>query len=249
MSAWRNIQTITWRELSSLFSSPVAYVFVAIFLLLSGFFTFMIGGFFQLGQASLNRTFFEFVPWLWLALVPAIGMRLWSEEKRSGTIELLLTNPIQPWHAIVGKFLASWLVLFIALLLTFPLVLTILFLGQPELGVVFSGYLGSFLVAGAFLSVSSMTSAMSRNQVVSFIIAVVICLFFILAGFSPVTEFFRAFAPEYQPLIDFIAGFSVMTHYANFQRGLIDFRDVFYFLSVIAFSLFATSILIRSQRQ
>src|SRR6202166_750124 len=180
MNSLANIKTITKRELSGYFSSPVAYVFIVIFLLLTGFFTFMAGGFFERGQASLDECFFLWHPWLYLFLVPAAGMRLWSEERRSGTMELLLTMPITPWQAIVGKFLASWLFLAIALVLTFPIVITVNYLGSPDNGVILSSYVGSFLLGGAYLAVTCMTSAMTRNQVVSFIVAVVICFLLIM---------------------------------------------------------------------
>ncbi len=247
-AAINNIKTIKTRELLAYFNSPVAYVFIVIFLLLAGFFTFMVGAFFERGEASLNFSFFSWHPWLWMVLAPAIGMRLWSEEQRLGTMELLLTTPIAPWHAIVGKFAASWAVLLAALLLTFPLVITVNYLGDPDQGVIFSGYLGSFLMAGTFLAVTSMTSAMTRNQVISFIISVVICLFLILAGFEPVTRAVLEVAPKSQWLVDFVAGFGVMPHFESFQRGVIDFRDVFYFLSVIAFCLFCTSVILKSHR-
>ncbi len=246
--ALSNISTIKKRELLAYFNSPVAYVFIVIFLLLAGFFTFMLGGFFERGEASLAQSFFVWHPWLWLVLAPAIGMRLWSEEQRLGTMELLLTTPIHPWQAILGKFGASWAVLFCALALTFPLVITVNYLGNPDGGVILAGYLGSFLVAGAFLAVSSMTSAMTRNQVISFIVSVLVCLFLILAGFEPVTRIVSQAFPTAQWLVDFIAAFGVMSHYENFQRGVIDFRDLFYFLSVIGFCLFATSVILRGHR-
>src|SRR5213083_3416177 len=176
MSAWWNIKAIAKRELGGYFASPVAYVFIVIFLLLCGFFTFMLGGFFERREASLV-SFFLWHPWLYLFLVPAVGMRLWSEERRLGTLELLLTMPITAWQAIVGKFLASWLFLALALALTFPVVITVNYLGHPDNGVIFAGYIGSLLMAGAYLAISAMTSAMTRNQVVSFIVAVVLSLF------------------------------------------------------------------------
>src|SRR5215212_9190097 len=182
-----HIKTIAKRELSGYFASPVAYVFIVIFLLLMGFFTFMAGGFFERGEASL-AAFFLWHPWLYLFLVPAVGMRLWSEERRMGTMELLLTFPITSWQAIVGKFVASWLFLLLALALTFPVWMTANYLGNPDNGVIFAAYLGSFLMAGAYLAISCMTSAMTRNQVVSFIVSVVICLLLILAGWPPVTN-------------------------------------------------------------
>src|SRR6266481_28169 len=188
MNALANIKTITKRELAAYFSSPLAYVFIVIFLLLCGFFTFFVGGFFEIDQASLVRPFFIWHPWFYLFLVPAVGMRLWAEERRVGTIELLLTMPITAWQAIVGKFLASWLFLLLALVLTFPVFITVNYLGSPDNGVVVTSYVGSFLMAGAYLAISCMTSAMTRNQVVSFIVSVVACLFLILCGFPPVTD-------------------------------------------------------------
>ena len=246
-TALANIKTITKRELTSYFTSPVAYVFIVIFLLLLGFFTFMIGGFFERGEASLV-SFFPWHPWLYLFLVPAMGMRLWSEERRLGTLEFLLTMPITPWQAILGKFLASWLFLAVALALSVPVVITVAYLGSPDLRAVFCGYIGSFLLAGAYLAVSCMTSALTRNQVVSFIISVVICLFLILAGWPPVTNMLTHMLTGSNWLVELVSAFSVMTHFESFQRGLLDSRDVFFFLSVIAFSLFTTGVIIRGLR-
>src|SRR3954468_16502009 len=185
MTGWTNIKTIAKREIAGYFASPVAYVFIVIFLLLCGFFTFMLGGFFERREASL-ASFFIWLPWLYLFLVPAVGMRLWSEERRQGTMELLLTMPVTAWQAIVGKFLASWLFLALALLLTFPIIISVNYLGNPDNGVIFCAYIGSVLLAGAYLAITSLTSAMTRNQVISFILSVVICLFLILAGWPPV---------------------------------------------------------------
>ncbi len=245
MSAWSNVKAIAKRELGAYFASPVAYVFIVIFLLLVGFFTFNVGQFFELGEASLT-SFFYWHPWLYLFLVPAVGMRLWSEERRQGTMELLLTMPITTWQAILGKFLASWAFLAIALLLTFPSVLTVNYLGDPDNGIVFAGYIGSLLLAGAYLAISSMTSAMTRNQVVSFIVSVVICLFLIIAGFGPVTDSLTSWGSA--GLVDTIASFSVITHFDPFQKGIVDIRDVIFFLSVIAFALFTTGVIIRAHR-
>ncbi len=241
----RNVWTIAKRELVGYFASPVAYVFIVIFLLLNGFFTFMLGAYFQRGEANLNA-FLMWHPWLYLFLVPAAGMRLWSEERRVGTLELLLTMPISAWQAIIGKFLACWLFLGLALLLTFPVVLTTLYLGNPDLGAIVTGYLGSFLLAGAYLAVTVMTSAMTRNQVISFILSVVICFFLILAGWEPVTDLLVRWAPEW--LVSTVASFSVMPHFAQFQRGVVDLRNLLFFGSVIAFCLFATSVVLRSLR-
>jgi ABC-2 type transport system permease protein len=241
----RAIRVIAKRELASYFSSPVAYVFLVIFLLLTGFFTFTAGSFFERGEASL-AAFFGWHPWLYLVVVPAIGMRLWAEERRSGTLELLFTMPITTWQAILAKFLASWLFIGIALLLTFPAVITVNVLGQPDNGAIFAGYLGSFFLAGTYLAITCMTSAMTRNQVVAFILSVVICLFLVLAGFNPVTDLMVRWASP--ALVDTVAAFSVVTHFDGFQRGVIDARDLVFFLSVIGFALFATGVILRSHR-
>ena len=240
-----NIWTITKRELGGYFNSPVAYVFLVIFLLMTGLFTFLIGQFIESEQANL-RAFFTWHPWLYLFLVPAVGMRLWSEERRLGTMELLLTMPISLWHCIIGKFLASWIFLTLALILTFPVWITVNYLGDPDNSVVLASYIGSFFLAGAYLSVTSMTSAFTRNQVISFILSVVICLFLILCGFPPVTDVVETVAPRW--IVEFTAAFSVMPNVEQFNNGQIDSRSVIYFLSVIGFPLFATSVIIRGLR-
>lgn len=244
MTAWHAIRTIAKRELVSYFTSPVAYVFLVIFLLLTGFLTFTAGAFFERGEAGLGA-FFGWHPWVYLVLVPAIGMRLWAEERRAGTLELLLTLPVAAWQAILGKFLASWAFLGIALALTFPVVITVNVLGAPDNGQIFAGYLGSLFLAGAYLAITCMTSAMTRNQVIAFILSVVMCLFLILAGFSPVTDLMARWASP--ALVDTVAAFSVVAHFDGFQKGVIDSRDLFYFLSVIGFSLFATSVVLRNR--
>src|SRR3989454_9296517 len=245
MNSWANIRTIAKREMGGYFASPVAYVFIVIFLILCGFFTFMLGGFFERHEASLV-SFFLWHPWLYLFLVPAVGMRLWSEERRLGTMELLLTMPITAWQAILGKFLASWLFLALALAMTFPVWITVNYLGSPDNGVILCGYLGSWLMAGAYLAISCITSAMTRTQVVSFIISVVVCLFFILAGFPPVINMLESWAKPW--LVDTIASFSVITHFEGFQKGVLDSRDIIFFLSLIGFSLFTTSVILRTHR-
>jgi len=245
MSAGAIIGTIARRELAAYFESPVAYVFLVIFLLLAGFFTFAFGGFFERGEASLGA-FFGWMPWLFLFLVPAVGMRLWSDERRLGTIELLLTLPVTSWQAILGKFFASWLFLAIALALTFPVVITVNVLGDPDNGVIACGYVGSLLLAGAYLALSCMTSALARSQVISFIIAVMLCLILILVGFNPVTDLLARWASP--SVVESIAGFSVLTHFDGLQKGVIDSRDVLYFASVMVFALFTTGVIIRSHR-
>ena len=202
-------------------------------------------GFFERGQASLE-SFFAWHPWLYLFLVPAVGMRMWSEERRLGTIELLLTMPVTPWQAIVGKFIASWAVVALALVLTFPMWITVNYLGNPDNGVILAGYVGSFLMGGAYLSITAMTSAMTRNQVVAFIVSVVLSLFLILAGYPPVTNMLVSWAKPW--IVEAIASFSVMTHFEGLQKGVLDSRDILYFLSVIGFSLFSTSVIVRTHR-
>ena len=245
MNAWRNVWTITKRELAAYFTSPLAYIFLVIFLLLCGFFTFFVAHFLDAGEASLVRPFFDWHPWFYLFLVPAVGMRLWAEERRVGTIELLLTMPITPWQAIFGKFLASWLFLALALVLTFPMVITVNYLGHPDNGIIFSAYIGSWLMAGAYLAISCATSALTRSQVVSFIISVVICLFLILAGFPPVIDVLQQAGPW---VASVVTSFSVMTHFESFQKGVLDFRDLVFFVSVIGFALFTTSVILRTHR-
>ena len=244
-SPWATIRTIAKRELAAYFESPVAYVFLVIFLLLAGFFTFTFGGFFERGEASLEA-FFNWLPWLFLFLVPAAGMRLWSEERRLGTIELLLTMPVAAWQAIIGKFLASWLFLIVALALTFPMIVTVNWLGDPDNGVIASGYVGAALLAGAYLAISCMTSALTRNQVIAFILAVVLCLLLVLVGFSPLTDLLARWASPW--VVEGVAKFSVLTHYDGFEKGVLDSRDLLYFLSIMAYALFVTGVVIRNHR-
>lgn len=247
MTATANIKTIAKRELEEYFSSPLAYVVIVIFLLLIGFFTFSAaGGFFERGQANLAGPFFVWHPWLYLFLVPAVGMRLWAEERRVGTLELLFTMPITPWQAIVGKFIASWLFLGVALVLTFPVVITVNYLGSPDNGVIFCAYVGSWLMGGAYLAISCITSAITRNQVISFILAFMICLLLVLCGWPPVTNFLTRWDTPW--LLNVVASLSVMTHFEWFMKGVLDSRDIIYFLSIIGFSLFTTSVILRSHR-
>jgi ABC-2 type transport system permease protein len=245
MNTIANIKAIIYRELYSYFVSPVAYVFIIIFLLLMGFFTFMLGNFFQRNEASLDA-FFLWHPWLYMFLVPSAGMRLWSEEQRSGTLELLFTLPTTVWQAVWGKFLAGCVFLGICLVLTFPIVITVKYLGNPDSGIIVCGYIGSYLIACTFLAVSELTSALTRNQVISFIISLVFCLLLILAGWPPVTNLFVKWAPVW--LVDFVAAFSIIPHFEGLQRGVIDSRDIIYYLSVIVFTLFATGAVLRGRR-
>ncbi len=239
-----NIWAVAKRELLGFFASPVAYVFIIIFLLLSGFFTMMVGQFFERNEASLD-SFFLWHPWLYLVLVPAVGMRLWAEERRSGSIELLLTFPLREGEVIIGKFLAAWSVLALALLLTFPLVITVGVLGKPDYGVIASGYLGSLLLSGSYLAVSSATSALTRNQVISMVLSVMFCLFLILAGWPPVTNLLVKWAPA--ALVQGVASFSVIPYFETLQKGVVDLKSATYFLSIMAFGLFATAAILRNR--
>ncbi|MCF8083124.1 MAG: ABC transporter permease [Deltaproteobacteria bacterium] len=241
----RNTAAILWREFAAYFGSPVAYVFIVIFLLLAGFCTFSFSRFYEMGQADL-RAFFDWHPWIFLFLVPAVAMRLWAEERRTGTIELMMTLPVTLTQAILGKFLAAWAFLGVALVLTFPMPLTVAYLGDPDMGTVYCGYFGSFLIAGAYLSVGSMTSAMTRNQVISFILSVVICLFLVLAGWPPVTDVLSGWAPVW--LVDVVSGFSFMSHFSAMERGVVDLRDLFYYASVIFFMLFANGVILQNRK-
>ncbi|MFZ1222766.1 MAG: ABC transporter permease subunit [Dokdonella sp.] len=235
------ISTVCKRELRSYFATPVAYVFIVIFLVLSSAFTFYLGNFYERGQADL-LPFFSFLPWLYLFLVPAVSMRLWSEERKSGTIELLLTLPITMWQAVMGKFLAAWLFIGIALALTFPLWITVNYLGYPDNGVIFASYLGAWLMAGAFLAIGSCISAATRNQVVAFILTVVVCFLLVMAGFPLVLDAFRSWAP--QVLVDAIASLSFLTHFSSISKGVIDLRDLLYFVLMTGFWLYASAIVI-----
>ncbi|MFQ5702368.1 MAG: ABC transporter permease, partial [Acidobacteriota bacterium] len=221
-------------ELGAYFSSPLAYVFIVIFLALSGGLTFFLGAFLERGQADL-QAFFQFHPWLYLFLLPAVGMRLWAEERKTGTIEFLMTLPISTGQAVLGKFLAAWVFAGIALALTFPLWITVNYLGSPDNGVILGAYLGSWLMAGAFLAISASVSALTKNQVIAFVGAAVICFLFIMSGVDLVQSFFRAWAPEV--LIRTIAELSVLTNFRALARGVIDLRDIIFFVSLIGISL------------
>lgn len=235
------ILTVAGRELRAYFATPVAYVFIVIFLALTGVFTFYLGGFFERGQADL-APFFNFHPWLYLFLVPAISMRLWAEERKNGSIELLMTMPITMAQAVVGKFIAAWAFAGVALALTAPIWITVNYLGEPDNGVILAAYVGSLLMAGAFLAIGSCISAANRSQVVAFIITVVICFVFMLAGFPIVLDFFSNWAP--QSLVDTVSGLSFLTHFNALSKGVLDLRDVVYFLLVIAAWLYATAVVL-----
>lgn len=250
MCPCKSITAIAKREWKAYFNSPVAYIFIIIFLALAGFFTFSVSRFFEAGQADL-RAFFFWHPWLYLILVPAVAMRLWSEERRSGTVELLLTLPVTPMQAILGKFAAAWAFLLLALALTFPVVLSAYYLGRPDAGVIASGYLGSGLLAGAYLAVGMMTSALTRNQVISFVLSVVICFFLLIAGWPPVTDLLVRVVhdrPWLEWLVHAVASFSVMPHFESIQRGVVDLRDLVYYASVMGFMLFATHLVLDNRK-
>ena len=231
------------REFQGYFATPVAYVFIVIFLFLTGLFTFYIGAFYERGQADLEP-FFRYHPWLYMLLIPAISMRLWSEERKSGTLELLLTLPMSLAEAVVGKFLAAWAFTAIALALTFPLWLTVNYLGNPDNTVIAAGYLGSLLMAGGFLAIGSCISALTRNQVVAFVISFVVCFGFNLSGFPLVLDFFSGWAP--QAVVDAVSSFSFLTHFNSIQKGVIDLRDIIFFTSLIAVWLYANMLAIES---
>ena len=233
------------RELKGYFATPVAYVFIVIFLFLTGIFTFYMGGFYERNQADLEP-FFRFHPWLYLLLIPAISMRLWSEERRSGTIELLMTLPVSPAAAVAGKFLAAWCFTAVALALTFPMWLTVNYLGEPDNAVILAGYVGSLVMAGGFLAIGACISALTRNQVVAFVISVVVCFCFVMSGFSLVIDFFRGWAP--QALVEAIASFSFLTHFDSIMKGVIDVRDLVYFGTLIVFWLYANVIVITNRK-
>jgi len=235
----RNVGIIMRRELASYFATPLAYVFILIFLVLAAAFTFYLGGFYERGQADLDP-FFTFHPWLYLFLIPAISMRLWAEERKSGTIELLMTQPVTLWEAVLGKFLAAWLFTALALGLTFPMWITVNFLGHPDNGAILAAYLGSLMLAGGFLAIGSCMSALTRNQVVAFILGVVVSFVFLLAGFPGVLDVFRGWAP--QALTDAIASLSLLTHYESIMKGVIDVRDLLYFGMLISLFLVATGV-------
>ena len=239
------IRIIAARELRAYFATPLAYVFMVIFLALMGVFTFYIGGFYESEQANLSA-FFNFHPWLYLFLVPAISMRLWAEERKSGNIELLMTLPVTTGQAVTGKFLAAWIFTAVTLALTFPIWITVNYLGDPDNGVILAAYLGSLLMAGGFLAIGSCISAANRNQVVSFIITVVICFLFLLAGFPLVLDFFSGWAP--QALVDTIASLSFRTHFESISKGIIDLRDIIYFVMVISAWLYATVLVIELKK-
>jgi len=233
------------RELRSYFSTPLAYVFIVIFLVLAGWFTFNFGNFYNGGQASL-APFFNYHPWLYLFLVPALSMRLWAEERKTGTIELLLTLPLEVWESVSGKFLAAWAFTAIAIALTFPIWITVNYLGEPDNGVIVAAYLGSLMMAGGFLAIGSFVSATTSNQVIAFILTVVTCFAFLLAGFQPLLSPLVGWVP--QAIIDAIASLSFLTHFASISKGVIDLRDIIYFALLIGTFLYANVLVLHMKK-
>jgi ABC-2 type transport system permease protein len=239
------VAAIARREFASYFATPLALVFLLIFLMLAAVFPFYLGSFFETGQADL-QVFFRFHPWLYLLLVPAVAMRLWAEERKSGTLELLLTQPVTPLQAVLGKFLAAWAFLAVALALTFPIWITVAWLGDPDNGVILASYLGSWLMAGAFLAVGGCLSAATRSQVIAFILAVVACLLMLLAGFPLALDAVRGVLP--QGAVDAVSAVSFLTHYQAITRGVLDARDVVFFVLAIAAWLLATVLVIQIKK-
>jgi ABC-2 type transport system permease protein len=232
----KQITPVFKREFLGYFRSPVAYVFLIAFLVISVSLAFSrYGLFFKAGSASMEN-YFQFFPWLLLFLVPAVGMRLWSEEKRSGTVELLFTLPITTLEAVAGKYLAGWAFLTLAILLSFPMVLTIAFLGSPDWGVVASTYFGAILMAGSYLGVCSLMSALTKNQVISFVLGLVACAVLVFLGLSSFMDSLEAVLPL--SVADAVANFSFPPHFEPFVKGIIDPKDVVFFLSLTAFTLF-----------
>ncbi len=236
-----HIRTIAKRELSAYFATPVAFIFIAIFVALSGAFNFYLGHFFDRNQASLEG-FFSYHPWLYLLLVPAVAMRLWAEERKSGTIEQLLTLPITTAEAVLGKFLAAWLFCGIALALTFPMWITVNVLGEPDNAAIAVSYIGSFLMSGAFLAIGICMSALTRNQIVAFIAAAVTCFVFIMSGLDIVLGAFRGWVTP--ALVDTLASFSFLSRFSSLTRGVVDLRDIIFFASMMAFWLFTAVVVV-----
>ena len=236
-----NTLVIFRRELAAYFSTPLAYIFIVIFLALAGTFTFYIGGFFDRGAADLSA-FFYYHPWLYLFLIPAVAMRLWAEERKTGTIELLLTLPVSTLQVVLGKFLAAWCFIGIALLLTFPIWITVNYLGNPDNGVIVASYVGSFLMSGAFLAIGACISALTKNQVIAFILAAVVCFLFLMSGLDLVLNFFQGWLPQF--LVDAVAGMSFLTHFSAITKGVIDLRDVVFFGSLIGICIYMNVVVV-----
>jgi ABC-2 type transport system permease protein len=229
------------REFAAYFATPLAYVFIVIYLFAMGAFTFYVGRFYDNGIADLS-VFFGYHPWLYLFLVPAVGMRLWADERRTGTVELLLTLPIPIWATVLGKFLAAWAFVAVALALTFPIWITVNVLGDPDNGVIVASYIGSLLMAGGYLAISAAISASTDNQVIAFVVSVAVCFLFTIAGAALVIDFFQLWAPVV--LVNTISSFSFLTHFQAITSGVIDLRDLIFFASLIALFLAVNVVLI-----
>jgi ABC-2 type transport system permease protein len=241
----RNTWVIAKREFKAYFATPLATVFLTIFVALTGAFAFYVGGFFEKGQADLT-SFFQYHPWLYLLLVPAVAMRLWAEERKSGTIELLMTLPISPWEAILGKFLAAWGFIGVALILTWPMWITVNVLGDPDNGVIFASYLGSFLMAGAFLAIGSCVSALTKNQVIAFIVASAICFLLVMSGLDLVLNTLRAWTPDF--LVSAVSSLSFLSHFERITKGVINLSSLVFYVSLIGFALFANRIAVELKK-
>lgn len=237
----RTTLIVARRELAAYFATPVAYVFIVIFLVMLGALTFQVGAFFDRGQADL-APFFTFLPWLYLLLIPAITMRLWAEERRSGTIELLLTLPVAMWQAVLGKFLAAWAFAAIALALTFPMVITVNVLGTPDNGVILAGYAGALLIAGCYLAVGAALSATTRNQVIAFVLATAVCFAFTVFGSPLVAGFVAEVIPA--SVLDAAQRVSLIGRYEGITRGVIAVRDLVFFATFIGFWLYANAVIV-----
>ena len=235
------ISSIFRREFSGYFSTPIAYVFIVIFLFMNGVFTFFMGDLFARGQADLEP-FFTWHPWLYLFLIPALSMRLWAEERRSGTVELLMTLPVTVWQAVLAKYLAAWAFTGIALILTFPVWLTVNYLGNPDNGVVVAAYLGSFLMAGAYLAIGSCISSLTKNQVIAFVVTAVVCFLFTVTGLPMVTNLFSSWAP--QAIVETVSSLSFVSNFQDLSRGALDLRNLVYFISLIVFWLFLNTVVV-----
>jgi ABC-2 type transport system permease protein len=240
----KNLGIIFKRELAGYFATPLAYVFIVIFLVMNGITTFDMGAFYERGQADL-QPFFDFHPWLYLFMIPAIAMGLWADERKSGTIELLMTLPVRLSDAVLGKFLAAWVLSGIALALTFPIWITVNYLGDPDNGVIAAAYLGSWLMAGGFLAIGSCMSAITRNSVIAFILTVAICFVFVVSGSDIVLSAFT-WAPQF--LSDAIAAMSFLTHFDSISKGVLDLRDMLFFIIFIGSWLFASAIVIEIKK-
>ncbi len=247
----REVRTIFKRELTSYFVSPIAYVLFVVFLGISSTLSFFFTGVLEGGEADLYMPYFQYLPWYLVLIAPAVGMRLWSEEQRLGTMELLLTMPLAPWHAILGKFLAAAVVLFTMLVLSFPIVWTINYLGDPDNGVIMAGFVATYLVALCFLSITSMVSALTRSQLVALLISVAICMTIWLSGLPHISEFLmnmKGAGLIAWPFLKLANVLGVMPHFTELAKGVLGLRDIVFFLTFIAFCLFATSVAIRLKR-